>query len=62
MIMGILDELFEFFEDSHNTPEIILAGGAVEGVGIPNAKVSPNLTLEGLALAFQKNHGEGLKP
>tara|TARA_X000000950_G_scaffold79296_1_gene99748 strand:- start:5499 stop:6278 length:780 start_codon:yes stop_codon:yes gene_type:complete len=62
MIMGILDELFEFFEDSYNTPEIILAGGAVKGVGIPNAKVSPNLTLEGLALAFQKNHGEGLKP
>ena len=61
MVMGILDKLLDSLTESHRHPEIILAGGAVDGVSIPKAIVKPNLTLEGLALAFQKNNCEGLK-
>ena len=54
MVMGILDKLLDSLTKSHRHPEIILAGGAVDGVSIPKAIVKPNLTLKGLPWPFKK--------
>ena len=59
MTRGILDNLMEWFVGKHQIkPKVLLVGGASENFNLISALFTPNLTLEGLALAYQRKHFE----